>query len=182
MAGIEYFAEGRRSSSAVDGEMTEKLSCIRDTSSFDDRIEALWEHARRPCAAMVIRDQRYLDWRYRGRPDASYFLYGVERGAELAGILVARLATYRGMRWGYLVDFLAPENSLAALAALVDEALDELRRLDGAAVACFATDRSSKNTQVPVFAGAPASVCAARNEPGRRMVCSDTISLRVCSL
>jgi hypothetical protein len=39
-----------------------------------------------------------------------------------------------------------------------------------------------EEAQVPVFAGAPASVCAARNEPGRRMVCSDTISLRVCSL
>jgi len=76
-------------------------------NSFDDRSDRLWERARRPNSAMIIRDHRYLNWRYCQRPDASYTLYGIERASELEGFLVARTATYRGMRWGYLIDFLA---------------------------------------------------------------------------
>jgi hypothetical protein len=79
--------------------------------SFDDRVDALCERARRPERAMVVRDRRYLNWRYCQRPDANYLLFGLERGAELAGFLVARVDQRDGMQWGYLVDFLAADDS-----------------------------------------------------------------------
>lgn len=112
---------------------------------FDGRVDALWERARRPTKAMVIRDHRYLNWRYRDRPDAKYLLYGFERGTELEGFLVARSTTYEGMPWGYLVDFLAPENSRDVLTSLIDEAVDELRRLGAAAVVCYLTDDAARS-------------------------------------
>lgn len=114
--------------------------------AFDDRVDALWERARRPTKAMVIRDRRYLNWRYRDRPDATYLLYGFERGAELEGFLVARRTTYKGMPWGYLVDFLTPENSRDAVSSLIDAAVDELRRLGAAAVVCYVTDDDARAT------------------------------------
>jgi hypothetical protein len=113
--------------------------------AFDDRVDVLWERARRADTAMVIRDHRYLNWRYIDRPDAKYLVYGFERGAELEGFLVARSTTYEGMSWGYLVDFLAPENSPAALSALVDTAVDELRRLGASAVVCYLTDDAARS-------------------------------------
>ena len=97
------------------------------SDSFDDRADRLWERARRPSFAMLIRDHRYLNWRYCQRPDATYILYGVERASELEGFLVARTTTYRGMRWGYLVDFLAPENDPGVLSTIDRAALDEFR-------------------------------------------------------
>ena len=108
--------------------------------SFDDRADRFWERSRRPDLAMLIRDHRYLNWRFCQRPDATYNLYGIERGSELEGFLVARATTYRGMRWGYLVDFLAPENDREVLPSLIDAALDEFRRVGVAAVSCVATD------------------------------------------
>jgi len=78
-----------------------------------------------------FRDHRYLNWRYCERPDATYFLYGFERGRELEGLMVARSNHYEGMPWGYLVDFLVPEGANEVLAALIDEAVDELRRRSG---------------------------------------------------
>jgi hypothetical protein len=109
-------------------------------SAFDHRADALWKRARRATKAMVVRDRRYLNWRYCERPDTGYSLYGVERGTELAGFLVGRTDTLRGLRWGYLVDFLAAENESDVLSSLVEEALDDFRRHGIAAVSCYATD------------------------------------------
>jgi hypothetical protein len=114
--------------------------------SFDDRADALWERARLATKAMVVRDQRYLNWRYCQRPDATYLLYGVERGSDLAGFLVARIGRHRGMRWGYLVDFLVAQNSAGILPSLVEEALAEFRRNGVASVTCYATDPAVRRT------------------------------------
>jgi hypothetical protein len=113
-------------------------------NAFDFRVDRLWERARRPDRAMIIRNHQYLNWRYCQRPDATYSLYGVERDSELAGFLVARTTTYRGMRWGYLIDFLTPENERGVLSSLIDAALDEFRRSGVAAVACYATDPTAR--------------------------------------
>src|SRR5579872_675776 len=78
---------------------------------FDDSVDALWERARRTRLGMLVRDHRYLNWRYCQRPDATYTLFGIEGALQLAGFLVARTGTHEGMPWGYLVDFLADENS-----------------------------------------------------------------------
>jgi hypothetical protein len=95
---------------------------------------------------MVVRDRRYLNWRYCERPDADYLLYGVERDTQLAGFLVARVSTYQNLRWCYLVDFLVEENSSDVLSPLVAQALEDLRRAQMAAVSRHATDPTSRRT------------------------------------
>jgi hypothetical protein len=114
-------------------------------NSFDDRADRMWERARRPANAMIIRDHQYLNWRYCRRPDATYSLYGIERGSELDGFLIARTTTYQDLPWGYLVDFLVPENDPRALSSLVHSALDEFRRAGVAAVSCVATDPAARS-------------------------------------
>jgi len=116
---------------------------IVQMKAFDERVDALWERARRPTKATVIRESRYLNWRYCQRPDASYLLYGFEQANRLDGFLVARRTMYRGMPWGYLVDFLAPEDSPEVLPALIEEAVDALRRLGAAAVVTYTTDAAA---------------------------------------
>ena len=58
--------------------------------------------------------------------------------------LVARVGTHRNMRWGYLVDFLVPENSNDVLSSLIGEALDDFGRNGVAAVTCYATDPGAR--------------------------------------
>jgi hypothetical protein len=108
--------------------------------AFDDGVDALWERARRPDRAMVIRNSRYLNWRYFQRPDARYVAYGSEWGGELGAFVITRVITYRGLRWGYLVDFLAAETSREVLRSLVAAALDDFRKEGVAGVSCYATD------------------------------------------
>jgi len=119
-------------------------SAVIRLEAFDDRADVLWERARRSNSAMVIRDYRYLNWRFCERPDATYILYGIERASELEGFLVARATTYRGLRWGYLVDFLAPENSTNVLSTLIGQAIGELHQLGVVAVSCYTTDKAAR--------------------------------------
>lgn len=93
---------------------------------------------------MIIRDRQYLNWRYCQRPDQTYTLYGVERGSELEGFLVARITTFQGVRWGYIIDFLAPEKERGVLSSLIAAALEDFRRSEAAAVTCYATDPAAR--------------------------------------
>jgi hypothetical protein len=120
-----------------------RMPVVRLTS-FDDRVDRLWERARRADKAMIIREQHYLNWRYCRRPDATYVLYAVERGSDLDGFLVTRIVTLLGMRWGYLVDFLVPENDPDVLTSLIDAALDDFRVAEVAAASCYVTDRAAR--------------------------------------
>ena len=108
---------------------------------FDGRCDVLWERSRRDDLAMVIRNRRYLQWRYSDRPDAKYSVFGVEHGSELMGILVARVTARNGLRWGYLVDFLVARDSADnILAMLIQAALEDLRRSGVAAASCYASE------------------------------------------
>jgi hypothetical protein len=118
-------------------------AAIIPLDAFDDRVDSLWERARPAAHAMVIRDHRYLNWRYCQRPNADYLLYGLERAAKLDGFLVARVTTRNGIRWGYLIDFMAADSS-RDLAPLVRAAIDEFRRHQVAAVSCYATDPAAR--------------------------------------
>ncbi len=124
-------------------------SAVVRLEAFDDRVDRLWERARRRDRAMVVREQRYLNWRYCQRPDATYILYGYERGPDLAGFLVARDTWYLGMRWGYLVDFLAPARSSEALTSLIRNALADFRENGAAAASCIATDPLARRSFLP---------------------------------
>jgi hypothetical protein len=106
----------------------------------DERADALWERAQPSDQAIVVRDRQYLNWRYCERPDANYVIFGVERTSSLDGFLVARVADNLGMRWGYIVDFLAADPSSEVFPALVEAALQEFSRLGVAVVSCYTTD------------------------------------------
>lgn len=58
----------------------------------DERIDALWEASGRDLTLSVIRDRRYLSWRYRDHPLFSYELWGLKHrvGSRLKGLAVLR--------------------------------------------------------------------------------------------
>jgi hypothetical protein len=111
--------------------------------AFDERVDELCARVRNPEQATVVRDHRYLNWRYPQRPDATYLMFGLERAARLDGFLVARMSTYLGMRWGNLIDFLAADYA-RDLPALLAVAMEEFRRGQVAAVSCYATDLAAR--------------------------------------
>ena len=112
---------------------------VAEATTFGPGSDALWQQVRSDYPVMVVRDQRYLNWRFVERPDARYTVLIATREAELVGYLVLRLADQAGMRWGYLVDFLVQHKSPALLGLLVDAGIERLRQHGAAAISCRAT-------------------------------------------
>ncbi|MGE5238952.1 MAG: GNAT family N-acetyltransferase [Chloroflexota bacterium] len=84
----------------------------------DARIDLLWESCRRRIGLAVVRDRRYLAWRYRDHPSLRSELWGMtlRAGSRLAGLAVLRREGDRML----LVDFLCPREALKSLLTKID--------------------------------------------------------------
>ncbi|MBI2902626.1 MAG: GNAT family N-acetyltransferase [Candidatus Methylomirabilis oxyfera] len=92
---------------------------IKRVSRFPSTVDRLWEQCREELPFAIIRDARYLNWRYAQCPDVQYVkLLATERWTgQAAGVAVLRLG-YGARPVALLVDWLAlgqPQNLAEAL-------------------------------------------------------------------
>jgi hypothetical protein len=100
---------------------------VRPIERFDSRFDDLWQSVRLDYPVMLIRDQRYLNWRFVERPDEKYMRLCATRGNELLGYLVVRIASRDGTRIGYLVDWTVKSQSLPIFFMLARHAFAHIR-------------------------------------------------------
>ena len=127
---LRYVPPFRRHTAVVPGVVVTRIR------SFDERFDQLWQRACRDFPVMIVRDRRYLEWRFMLRPDANYAILTATRGTAVLGYMVTRCTDTAGERWAYLVDFLVQDRSLPLFALLLQQALDDLRQEGAAAVSC----------------------------------------------
>ncbi len=79
----------------------------------DSRIDRLWDRCKEELTLAVVRDRKYLTWRYKNHPLFRYELWGLRRriGRSLVGLAVVR----REKDQVLLVDFLSTNKRLPAL-------------------------------------------------------------------
>jgi hypothetical protein len=107
---------------------------------LDERADALWERVAARYDIGVVRDHRYLDWRYGRRPGRRYRMIAAERGKELVGLIVLAEVTRPDRKMGFILDCLAGETALTE--PLVWRALSVFlaRRVDHVLVRTSAAD------------------------------------------
>lgn len=93
---------------------------------FGPAADALWARVRGRFGAVLIRDARYLDWRYADQPGLEHVLLLARSadGGEPRGLAVAREGGWTGELLSVL-DWLVPEDDRDAEAALVAGVLEE---------------------------------------------------------
>lgn len=98
---------------------------VRVVGRFDEPFDALWARVRGRQRVMVVRDARYLDWRFRSIPLREYHSFLATVDGEPAGYIVLRIAKIVDMDAGLVVDFVTvPANDgKRAGRALLSEAL-----------------------------------------------------------
>ncbi|HVN87310.1 MAG TPA: GNAT family N-acetyltransferase [Candidatus Binatia bacterium] len=99
---------------------------VEETCGFDDRFDELWQRARRDYRVLLVRDRRYLQWRFAERPDARYRILVAMRGGDLVGYLVFRELQQDDAGRGYLVDFMVADRSTAVFSQLLSLAIARL--------------------------------------------------------
>ena len=97
-------------------------------TTWDERVDRLWDAARRLHGCMAVRDARVLRWRM---AQASYSITAVERDGELAGLVAAR---EKGERQWLVCDLLAVDEVAlrATLAAAANVGHKEMAARAGA--------------------------------------------------
>ena len=98
-------------------------------------VDRLFDTLKATMELALIRDARYLNWRYADRPDASYRLYECRERSSgaLRGICVYRVGDFVRPNTGFLVDWLAPAEDEAATTSMVGT-LEERAREDGVGI------------------------------------------------
>ena len=94
---------------------------IEAVESFDARFDALWARLRGRQRVMVLRDARYLDWRFHGVPLRRYHTLLALADGEPQGYAVLRTGEIAGMAAGLVVDVVVLREDAGR--ALVSEAL-----------------------------------------------------------
>jgi len=95
---------------------------------FDQSVSALYERCSRDWGLSVIRDARFLDWRFSDHPRYRYDVLAVRADAgELRGYVVFRKADVPRPDSGLIVDWLVPEDDLEAGELLRDAVLARAR-------------------------------------------------------
>ncbi|MEW6097434.1 MAG: GNAT family N-acetyltransferase [bacterium] len=84
---------------------------ITQISSFDTRIDKFWMQMSKNFNAIVIRDKKYLNWRFVKCPDVKYTIFLAEKEDDIAGYIVLRVC----QNTGYIVDFLAKKEGFESL-------------------------------------------------------------------
>jgi GNAT acetyltransferase-like protein len=93
------------------------------TTRFDTKMDEFWERIRLRYRFSLVRDSRYLNWRYVDCP-TPYLLWIAYRGPEVAGYLVGFVGDCEGI--GNLVDLFTDPEDTEASVALVREGLEAM--------------------------------------------------------
>ncbi len=79
---------------------------VRKVHSFDERVTVLWNKVKDQYEIIAVRDQTYLNWRYK-KPGNNYQIIVGEKGDEIVGYIVIDVKKTDGQTVGYIVDFLS---------------------------------------------------------------------------
>jgi hypothetical protein len=94
---------------------------VERVETFDARFDEFWQRIRGRGRVMLVRDVRYLDWRYLKVPVRRYDIFRASTGERQTGYIVLRVTDVLGMRAGLIVDFLAEDERSGR--ALLSQAL-----------------------------------------------------------
>ena len=88
---------------------------------FGDEFDAFWQRIRGRHGVVLVRDARYLNWRFRDIPIRRYECFAASEGGEATGYVSLRLAEIAGMKAGLIVDFVTANERAGE--ALLSQAL-----------------------------------------------------------
>ncbi|MFC2021450.1 GNAT family N-acetyltransferase [Chloroflexota bacterium] len=96
---------------------------ILKVTSFDERVNELWNRVSSQYPIMVVRDKDYLNWKYCLVPGGNYSIYIAEKTDMICGYLVFRCITREETKVGLIFDICAESEEIAQ--CLILKAIEE---------------------------------------------------------
>jgi len=97
---------------------------IQNLTQFDRRFDYLWKRASISHPILVVRDSRYLNWRYANYPFSGVESYALVRGEEVLGFGVIHAGVDEdGLHFVALLELFVPKGEKAAFEQLLGETI-----------------------------------------------------------
>ena len=103
---------------------------------FDRRFDEFWKAISDEYKIVVVRDSRYLNWRFADSP-RRHSIRAAKRGEKVTGYVVLFKNKIEDMLLGHIVDLMVKAGDAETLDALVSEALSYFKK-EGCVKACCA--------------------------------------------
>lgn len=92
---------------------------IAEVDTEDTALDDFWRRVRGKHPVTVVRDARFLHWRYTQIPERKYLVLAARQGGLIVAYVVLRCVTIEGILCGMVVDFLAEPTERGRLAGEV---------------------------------------------------------------
>jgi hypothetical protein len=92
---------------------------VREVERFGAEADELFERVAREHEALVVRDARYLNWRFAAAPSRAYVSAIAWVGGRAAGLAVWRRGTFEDQDGGLVCEWLVPADEPRAAQALL---------------------------------------------------------------
>lgn len=109
---------------------------VVQVSSFDKSIDEFWQKASGIKQVMVVKDMKYLNWRYVEKPGEEYKIFIAKRQEDTVGYVVLKLEK-NAMTRGYIVDLLTLPDEDIITQVLVTRAMEYFRAEAAATISCL---------------------------------------------
>lgn len=120
-----------------------EYSSLRDTGmvveqiqSFDEDIDDFWQKASVIKPIMVVRDRKFLNWRYVEKPGNEYTIFVARKRREIVGYIVVKLE-YADLLRGVIVDLLTLPGEDIVTGALINRARSYLQESGADIISCL---------------------------------------------
>ncbi len=109
---------------------------IDEVFSFDEQIDKFWEKASQLKSIMVIKDMKYLNWRYVAKPGKEYKILIAKKQEEIAGFIVLKLVKGAPSR-GYIADLLTLPGEGTVAESLIARVIRYFKEEGAVSVSCW---------------------------------------------
>jgi hypothetical protein len=119
---------------------------VRKVDRYDADVDGLWAAFSKETELAIVRDQRYLNWRYADAHDVEYELYECrERSTgKLRGIAVVGKRDFVIPNTCFVIDWMVPADDQDATLALVAKAEERASALQASALATLFQHRDPR--------------------------------------
>jgi len=115
---------------------------ITEITYFDDRFNEFWEEISKDYPVIVVRNQKYLNWRFITTP-FKYHIFTATKDRRISGYIALRQTERDGLNKGLIVDILARPYDKETINALIAKAIVYFRINRCKIVEClFLADKS----------------------------------------
>ena len=112
---------------ALEGLEVDAEVCVQTCGAVPEGVDALFAGTAAGQSALVIKDRRYLAWRYDDRPQGEYLWLRAQRGQELVGWMVLAKGALEGRQALWILDSLVGRGDEVAQRALMAGAARQAR-------------------------------------------------------